>query len=554
MILRTKVRIRRHQFRIAVARHPGTVALQTFAVIPALLVVGLLLFSGIGSVLSRVPDEHDASAMLATLLTLTAVTAFIGSSTTALQSLYLSNDLPFLMTLPVPLRVLYGSKLVESLAGAVPAACFGFVVLAAYGASRAESVLFFPAALLAEALVVAMATTVAVIVVALVTRLIPARRARLFLFGISLTIVGSTVLVWNAVAPSQQDLQLGGGDRSMAAVGESLVWLPTAWLAKAVAAAAAGDPHRALSAGAGAAAATVVAVVTSYQIFSRSFAKSVAMARATAAPRSSQTLARRLSALVRLLPQDIGALVVKEWLTLLRDLKRLSGVIWPLGVVAVYAVTSSRQHPMADDGALRFWQANAAVALVPWAISLGLSLYAFGSEQRAINLLRLLPFGPRRLFAGKVLAALVPVTLLSEVIALVVVLAAGGGWREVGGMMVLVAWGSVGFVTIDTAAAAFAPNFEADHIQRSTELVGRAFGMVAGAAFGLLSAVAVGRVIIFVAGTPPALQQALGWQVAGLNPLGWPLVIGAVVGALTILIVVVGIAFDRIRDLILNGP
>ncbi|MEA2582768.1 MAG: hypothetical protein QOF33_853, partial [Thermomicrobiales bacterium] len=61
-------------------------------------------------------------------------------------------------------------------------------------------------------------------------------------------------------------------------------------------------------------------------------------------------------------------------------------------------------------------------------------------------------------------------------------------------------------------------------------------------------------VIIFVAGTPPALQQALGWQVAGLNPLGWPLVIGAVVGALTILIVVVGIAFDRIRDLILNGP
>ncbi|MEA2585297.1 MAG: hypothetical protein QOF33_3382, partial [Thermomicrobiales bacterium] len=47
MILRTKVRIRRHQFRIALARHPGTVALQTFAVIPALLVVGLLLFSGI---------------------------------------------------------------------------------------------------------------------------------------------------------------------------------------------------------------------------------------------------------------------------------------------------------------------------------------------------------------------------------------------------------------------------------------------------------------------------------------------------------------------------
>ncbi|MBD0324714.1 MAG: hypothetical protein ICV72_15220 [Aldersonia sp.] len=216
-------------------------------------------------------------------------------------------------------------------------------------------------------------------------------------------------------------------------------------------------------------------------------------------------------------------------------------------------MTASRRYP-ADADALRFWQANAALALVPWAVSLGISIYAFGSEQRAVHLLRLLPLGPRRLFLAKVIAALAPVVILSELIALVVAVATGGGWREVAGMALLVAWGSCGFVTIDTAAAAFAPNFEADHIQRSTDLVGRAFGMIAGAAFGLVSAVAVARVIFFAGGVPTSLQSTFAWEIAGLHPLGWPLAVGAALTALAILALVVTIAVDRLRDLILNGP
>jgi hypothetical protein len=504
--------------------------------------------------LAEAISDHDATAMLVALMTLTALAAFIGSSTTALQSLYLSNDLPFLMTLPVPLRVLYGGKFVEAMAGAMPASFFGLVVLAAYGFSRAQSILFLPAALLAEAMVVTMATTLSVIVVALVTRFIPARRARIFLFGISLTIVGLTLLVWNAIAPSQRHLGMDGGARSIAAVGESLGWFPAAWLAKAVAAASMGNPGHALGVGAGGAAATVVSLVASYQVFARSFAKSVAMARATPVPKPRRSLARRVAAAVDVLPQDIGALVVKEWLTILRDLKRLSGVIWPLGVVAIYGVTSSRRQTAGPGGPYEFWQANAALGLVPWAISLGLSVYAFGSEQRAVHLLRLLPISPRRLFVAKVIAALVPVALLSEAIALIVGIARGGGWDEVGGMAVLVMWGAIGFVTVDTAAAAFAPNFEAEHIQRSTELVGRAFGMAAGAAFGLASAVVVARLIFFARGVPPVLRGAAGWQLLGVHPLGWPLALAAALGACAVLGMVGSIAVDRVDDLVRRGP
>ncbi|HEY7035862.1 MAG TPA: hypothetical protein VH482_31280 [Thermomicrobiales bacterium] len=551
-ILRARLRIRRHRFRHAVERHPGRVALQTFVVIPAVFVFGLLLFFGIGSGMTDAKSDHDATAMLVALVTLTAVAAFIGSSTTALQSLYLSNDVPFLMTLPVPLRVLYAGKYVEAMAGAVPAALFGIVVLAAYGVTRAESILFVPSAVLAEAMVLMMATTLSVIIVALVTRSIPARRARIFLFVISLTIVGATLVAWNAIAPTQQ-FGMDAGGRSIAAVGESLGWLPTAWLAKAVAAASSGDVRRALDVGAGAAATTLVALVASYQIFARSFAKSVAMARATPAPRPSTSLARHLAVAVDLLPQDIGALVVKEWLTILRDLKRLSGVIWPLGVVAIYGVTSSR-HSVVGGGPYEFWQSNAVLALVPWAVSLGLSIYAFGSEQRVVHLLRLLPISPRRLFLAKAIAAFVPVVLLSEAIAIVVGLATGGGWGDVAGMAIVVAWGAVGFVTIDTAAAAFAPNFEAEHIQRSTDLVGRAFGMAAGAAFGFASAIAVARLVFFARGVPAALEGAVGWQLLGIHPLGWPLAIAAVIAACGIVALVTSIAVERIDDVILRGP
>jgi len=87
-ILGTKVKIKRHRFRVMVARHPGRVALQTFVVIPALFVIGLLLFVGISSGLSEAGSDHDAAAMMATLLTLTAVAAFIGSTTMTLPVRY----------------------------------------------------------------------------------------------------------------------------------------------------------------------------------------------------------------------------------------------------------------------------------------------------------------------------------------------------------------------------------------------------------------------------------------------------------------------------------
>jgi ABC-2 type transport system permease protein len=553
ILLRTKFRIRRSQFRTTAERHPGRVAMQLFLVIPSLLAIGVLFFVTMRDVLSAAETDRDATAILGTLLTLTMMAAFIGSTTTALQSLYLSNDLPFLMTLPVPLRVIYADKFVDAMTGAIPGAFFGVVFLAAYATTQSDSVLIVPAALFAEAMVIALATTAAVLVVALVTRSVPPVRARIFLLGISFSLVVVTMTIWTAILPARGMDE--GGRRSLAALGNSLEWLPTTWIAQAVAAAARGDSQRAWSEGVRVAVVLGAANVVSYQVFARSFASGIALARTTLIPRQRRALARRLSTIVTVLPQDVGAIVVKEWLTAVRDLKRLSGIIWPMGVVAVYGFGSARRQTSAGDDAIyHFWLANASIALVPWAVSLGLAIFAFGSEGRSVHLLRLIPVSPRRIFLAKVIASAIPVAIVSELAAVVVGTATGGSVGQVVGMMALVAWGSAGFVTIDTAAAAFAPNFEADQVQRSTELVGRGLSIVAGSAFGLASAVAVGRIIFFINGPPHALAGVLSWKLIGSDVLGWPLVLAAVAAALATLLVVSRFAVRCIDDLVRNGP
>jgi ABC-type transport system involved in multi-copper enzyme maturation permease subunit len=256
-----------------------------------------------------------------------------------------------------------------------------------------------------------------------------------------------------------------------------------------------------------------------------------------------------------ILPQATASLVLKEWLTLFRDTRRLSGVVWPLGVVLVYAVASGRrQASVGGSEAYRFWLSNAWLALVPWGVSLGLSLYAVGTERRNIDLLRLLPLSPRQIVLGKVVASFVPIVLFSAAIAVIVSVVGGASPSQIAGMLALVAWTSVGFVVADTAAAAIAPNFEADHVQRTTDLVGRAFGLAAGSAFGLLTSVAATRLVLFAVGTPEPLEPVLNWQLLGIAPLGWPLVVAALSGAALLLVAVVRIAEDSFAQLIRNGP
>jgi len=247
--------------------------------------------------------------------------------------------------------------------------------------------------------------------------------------------------------------------------------------------------------------------------------------------------------------------VLKEWLTMFRDLRRLSGAVWPIGMVAIYAValgSEERAAPIGSPG-LTFWLSAGSLALIPWGASLGISIYAFGTERRNIHLLRSLPFRAPTLLLAKILASLLPVAAVAEAAVVVVCVAQGASVGQSLGIAAIVAWAAVGYVTIDTASAAVSPNFEAEQVQRATTFLGRLFGFAAGSLFTVTSALAIGRLVLFATGTPTALGDLLDWAPAGIEPLGWPLVVLCGSAAALTVVMVATIAQGRLKQLIETG-
>ena len=117
--------------------------------------------------------------MLAALLTVATIGSFVGASTSALQALYLSDDVPFLLTLPIPLRVLFVGKFADSAVGALPA-CNPLRVsgLVGYGFARTNDDAYFLAAAGVAVTLVIGATAGAIATVSTVTRFVPPRKAR----------------------------------------------------------------------------------------------------------------------------------------------------------------------------------------------------------------------------------------------------------------------------------------------------------------------------------------------------------------------------------------
>jgi hypothetical protein len=117
-----------------------------------------------------------------------------------------------------------------------------------------------------------------------------------------------------------------------------------------------------------------------------------------------------------------------------------------------------------------------------------------------------------------------------------------------------VAWASAGYVLIDTAAAAIAPNFEAEQVQRTTSIAGRLVGFAAGALFTIATGAAAARLIFFAADTPASFRPALSWEVGGVTPLGWPLVVAATAVALLDVALFAALAERRVAALIRDEP
>lgn len=551
-VVSAKIRAARNRAAVTRRRSPVLTGVQYGIVAPATIGFTALLTVGFASTFDSVTDGRFAMALLAAALTVGAIGSFIGSSTAALQALYLADDIPFLLTLPIPLRVLFASKFVEAAAGAAPPALLMFSAAAGFGfahSSPAAYWLLAPAVLLT---LVVLATSVAVVVVSAVTRYIPPRRARIFLLAISMGVIAATFFGWQLLAPRPTSLGNAIEKSDYEPLWRAVAWTPAGWGAKGLSDASRGQLTSALPLVALQVAAAAVFVAFACTVFRRSFIRGLVRTTAVQHAAPSPSTTAWLTSIARLFPRPYGALVLREWLLIFRDLKRLSGAVWPMGMVVVYAMVLGRGGSDFTSERLAFWSKNGSLALLPWGLSLGLSVYAFGGEGRNIDLLRSLPASARTIFFAKVLASLVPVAVGS------VAIAAASLWLRRAALvpslelLAVVVWMVAGFVAIDTSASALAPNFEASNIQRSIALAGRLYGFALGGLFGLSTFAAVGRLVLYDADYPARWNRVVEFELGGVEPLGWPLVIGSggvAVGAATIAVALAVRQTNRLLEL-----
>ncbi len=183
-LLRLRLLLAWNAFKHAkIGRKIGTIAI-------AVLVVGLagfLLFLSwllLGFLHSPSLTQYvgfDVAAFLQAVPVLIFATLFLGilfsSFGVLLQALYLSGDMDFLLTSPVPIRAVFVTKLLQAVLpnfGLI--ALFGLPVLFGLGLSVHYNVLYYPLVLLTMVALALAASGLSALLVMLVVRLFPPRR------------------------------------------------------------------------------------------------------------------------------------------------------------------------------------------------------------------------------------------------------------------------------------------------------------------------------------------------------------------------------------------
>jgi hypothetical protein len=542
----------RNRFALTRRRHPVRVALQYGILGPLILGFTLTLAYGLSLSYEQAASRADQTAMLAACFTLFFVGGFIGISTAALHGLYLAEDLAFMRTLPAPLSVIFASKSANAAAGAIPASILAVGSIGGFAFAGELTPVFILSAVLGFGVLLATALAAAVMFVSVITRFVPPKRARVYLLMIAFILVGASAATWPLVAPhrNEEGPESVGLDFARSLIART----PAGWTAHAITAAAFGPTSEALTWLAIAFGSAVAMVIVSYLIFERVYLDSLDRAAEAQTPQGARANDLKwLTALGAIIPQPLGSVAVKEWLTLARDFRRLTGVVWPALIVLFYTVILGKRSASSGfEPELRFWLGNGSLALLPWGLSLGLSIYAFGSEGRTVALIRSLPISAREIFFGKVVASLIPIGVVSTILTIATLTVRGAAPRDMLEMVALVLWMAAGYVVIDTAASAIAPNFELMQIQRAVGLTGRAFSVAAGVGFGLATTLGLIRLIFLAHQAPASVRPLLGEDHVA-SATGLPLAFASFAVALAIVALTARIGVRRVEGILRDG-
>ena len=157
--------------------------------------------------------------------------------TTAVHTLYSSDDLPFLLSLPVPAARVFTLKVAETyVSAALLPALFTVPVLVGLGVERSANLFFYPVALAAVLTLYALPVALGCALALFLMRVAPAGRVKEIATGSSVVIAAAFILGLRALRPEQlanmsvAELNLFLTRFASFEVG----WLPTSWTSEAV--------------------------------------------------------------------------------------------------------------------------------------------------------------------------------------------------------------------------------------------------------------------------------------------------------------------------------
>ena len=447
-LLRLRVRILVNGFR----RSKGFVKIGTVAIgIAVLAITGFVLFSSIallGFLRSPRAAQYigDVTPLLesipSVIVTVGAVGILLTSFSVLLQVLYLSGDMDFLISAPLPIRTVFVAKLVQAVVPNFSILCLlTLPLLFGLGVSSGYSFFYYPFVILALGVISLEAASLASLLVLVVVRFFPPRRVAEvlgFVVGISFFALSQSARFANFHPDRVNDRQLSvflsiieridypgsplaWAGRGLVNLGEG-EWLTAAGLL-AVSLVFAGFVF-------------CIALVTSERLYYTGWAslkdnrrrskKKAGMGRFRSS--DSAALFGKLNPLRRLVPAPVLAVLGKDLRLFQRDLASLSSLLFPMILGIVYAVSLLRSGGKFPEGRGKappiFMEAGNAmmnyagiglVLLLGGMLVNNLAGLSFSREGRNYWLLKAAPLNVQQLITAKFLVGYIPSALICSV-------------------------------------------------------------------------------------------------------------------------------------------
>jgi ABC-2 type transport system permease protein len=365
---------------------------------------------------------------------------FFSSFGVLLQALYLSGDMDFLLTSPVPVRAVFVSKLLEAvLPNLGLIALFGLPVLFGLGFSYHYAFLYYPLVVLCMAVLALAAAGLAGILVMLAARTFPPRRVAEvlgFIAALLAVVCGQSGNLYNAF---QKDVHVSGTQVNTfftLLIRLNSPWIPLNWPGKALVAAGEGRwltaiPLLLLTMVVFLALFWLALLAAERWYYTGWAAMQVVGNRKKIIRRTGPShlktesvtayARRKAPGRLAILPAPVGAIVQKDFKLLRRDMRNMSQLISPIMFGIIYTIMFMRPGqsmipttPGTPPAAIYIshfistYGAFGMALFVGWILLARLAGLAFSSEGRNYWILKSAPLKANHLLAAKFLVAYLP--------------------------------------------------------------------------------------------------------------------------------------------------